>query len=112
EGVGRGTRVVLEAVLGPGLELLEVPARLGHADDRHVQVAALLHRLKRREDLLVREVSGRAVEHERVGAQGFGGHPAALLSAGAFSTCPPNSKRMAESSLSAKAASPRELKRS
>jgi hypothetical protein len=29
-----------------------------------------------------------------------------------FSTCPPNSKRMAESSLSAKSASPRELKRS
>ena len=33
--------VLLEAVLRPGLELLEVPARLGHADDRHVEVAAL-----------------------------------------------------------------------
>ena len=29
-----------------------------------------------------------------------------------FSTCPPNSKRIAESSLSANSASPRELKRS
>ena len=37
--------------------------------------------------------------------------PAGLLGR-TFSTWPPNSKRMAESSLSAKSASPRELKRS
>ena len=33
--------MLFQAVLGPGLELVQVPARLGHADDRHVEVAAL-----------------------------------------------------------------------
>ena len=59
--------VLLEAVVGPGPELFEVPARLRHADDRHVEVAALHHRLQRGKDLLVREIAGRAEEHERVG---------------------------------------------
>ena len=62
--------VLLEAVLGAGLELVERPAGLRHADDRHVEVAALHHRLQRGKDLLVREVAGRAEEHEGVGVRG------------------------------------------
>src|SRR5262249_25427503 len=72
-------------------------------------MAALHHRLQRGKDLLVREVAGRAVEDERVAARGA---HRALRSPGCFSRWPPNSKRMAERSLSAKSASPRELKRS
>src|SRR2546425_8771361 len=61
--------VLFEAVLGTGLELLELPAGLRHADDRHVEVAALHHRLQRRKDLLVGEIAGRAEEHEGVGVE-------------------------------------------
>ena len=49
------------------LQLLEVPAALGHADDRHIEVAALDHRLQRREDLLVRQIAGGAEEDQGVG---------------------------------------------
>ena len=104
--------VLLEAVARPGPELVEVPAGLGHADDRHVEVAALHHRLQRREDLLVGQIAGGAEEDQGVG-MGFAHRD--LLSpslAGGFSRCPPNSKRIADSSLSWKSASPRELKRS
>ena len=51
----------------PGLELVEVPAGLGHADDRHVEVAALHHRLQRREDLLVGQIAGGAEEDQGIG---------------------------------------------
>ena len=98
---------------GRAPELVEVPAGLGHADDRHVEVAALHHRLQRREDLLVGEVAGRAEEDQRVGVR-FA-HGRSLIRAryfAGFSTWPPNSKRIAESSLFWKSASPRELKRS
>ena len=47
-------------------ELIEVPARLRHADDRHVEVTVPDHRLQRREDLLVRQVAGGAEEDEGV----------------------------------------------
>ena len=57
----------LQAVLGAGLELVQVPARLGHADDRHVEVAAFHHRLQRREDFLVGQVAGGAEKHQGVG---------------------------------------------
>ena len=59
--------MLLEAVAARAPELVEVPAGLGDADHRHVEVAALDHRLQRREDLLVREVAGRAEEDQRVG---------------------------------------------
>ena len=113
-GEGRAVEpaVLLEAVARPRLELVEVPAGLGDADDRHVEVAALHHRLQRREDLLVGEVAGGAEEDERVGVRvAHRARPLASLAAG-FSTWPPNSKRIADSSLSGKSASPRELKRS
>ena len=59
--------MLLDAVAGAAAELLERPARLGDADDRHVEAAAPDHRLQRREDLLVGEVAGGAEEDERVG---------------------------------------------
>ena len=105
--------VFLDAVARPRLELVEGPAGLGHADDRHVQVAALHHRLQRREDLLVRQIAGGAEEDQGVGV-GFahGVSPFARYLPADFSRCPPNWKRMADSSLSWKSASPREVKRS
>src|SRR6185369_17710992 len=72
-------------------------------DDGHVEVAAACHRLQGGEDLLVREVAGRAEKDEGVGTRG--GHDF-------FSTWPPNSNRIAESRRSWNSASPRELKRS
>jgi hypothetical protein len=62
--------VLLEAVLHAGAELLVVPARLGDADDRNVEMGALQHRLQRREDLLVGQVPGGSEEDQGVGARG------------------------------------------
>ena len=59
--------VRLQAVLCTGPELIEAPPRLRDTDDRHVQMPALHHRLERREDLLVREVSRRAEEDQGIG---------------------------------------------
>ncbi len=59
--------VLLQAVFGARLELLQVPARLGHADHGHREMPALQHRLQRREDFLVREVARRAKENQCVG---------------------------------------------
>ena len=60
--------MLFEAVLGPRLELLEIPMRPGYADDGHVEVAAPDQRLEGREYLLVRQVAGSAEEDEGVGA--------------------------------------------
>ena len=76
------------------------------ADHGHVERAALRHRVQRREDLLEREVAARAEHDERIGAFGLHQEPAF------FSTCPPNSKRIAESTWCANSASPRDAKRS
>ena len=67
EGVGVEAAVLLDALSRPRLQLIEVPTRLGHADDRHVEVAALGHRLQRRKDLLEGQIAGRAEKDERVG---------------------------------------------
>ncbi len=88
--------VFLQAVFGPRLELVQIPARLGHADDRHVERAAFHHRLQRREDLLVSQVAGGPEEHQSVGMRSS--FIASCLPV--FSRCPPKPKRMAESSLS------------
>ena len=83
--------VLLDAFLRPRAQLVERPARLGHADDRHSEVAALGHRLQRGEDLLVCQIARRPEEHERVGV--CVAHLHHLLTRGtswAFSTCPPN----------------------
>ena len=114
ERVAVEAAVLLDALLRPRAQLVEGPAGLGHADDRHVEVAALGHRLQRREDLLVGQIAGRAEEHERVGMCVAHRCPCAHADhfVAAFSTWPPNWKRIAESSWFWKSASPRELKRS
>src|SRR5262245_27548101 len=56
-----------DAVLGSRLELIELPAGFGHADHRDVEVAPLGQRLEGGEDLLVRKISGRTEEHQRIG---------------------------------------------
>src|SRR5215469_16190721 len=56
----------LQTVLRPRLQLVETPIGLGHADNRHVKIATLQHRLQRREDLLVRQVARGAEEYERI----------------------------------------------
>jgi hypothetical protein len=75
--------VLLEAGLRAGVKLLEASAAFGDADDRHIERAALDHRLERGKDLLEGEVAGRAEKYQCV----------ALCLAHryfAFSTCPPN----------------------
>src|SRR3546814_219807 len=64
--------VVLEAVAGAFAQLVDRPARMGHADHRHVEPAARDHRLQRGKDLLVGKVAGGAEEHECVGSGGGG----------------------------------------
>ena len=59
--------VLAQAVAGALLQLVQVPARLGHADDRHVEVAARDQGLQRGKDLLVGQVARGAEEDERVG---------------------------------------------
>jgi len=92
-------------------ELVEPEAGLGDADDGHVQVTVLDHRLERREDFLVREIAGCAEDDERIGALGGdrrGGRRGPSNAGGGgtgwvmvvivvnyipstfFSTCPPN----------------------
>ena len=56
-----------QAVFRACLHLVEIPSRFGHANDRHVQVAALDHGLQRGENLLVGQVSCRAEENQSVG---------------------------------------------
>ena len=60
--------VAFEAGLGAVLQLFQVPARLGDADDRDVEPLVAHEGLKGREDLLVGEIAGRAEEDEGVGA--------------------------------------------
>src|SRR5262249_55681076 len=57
----------LDAVPGPGLELVEIPPSLGHTDDRRVEVTALDHGLQCRKDLLVGKIARSAEEHQRIG---------------------------------------------
>jgi hypothetical protein len=63
---GIDAAVLVEAVLGASLELFKIPAGLRHADDRHVEVAALHHCLQRGKDLLVRKIAGGAEEDDGI----------------------------------------------
>jgi hypothetical protein len=58
--------VLLQAIAGTRLKLLEGPGGVRHADDRHVQVAAPGHVIERGEDLLVGQISAGAEEDEGV----------------------------------------------
>ncbi len=110
--VCRGVQAAVlgETLLDPRLELVEVPARFRHCDDRHVEMPVTEHRLQRGKDLLVGQIARGAEKDNGIRLRDVHGEPPAA--APGFSTCPPNSDRIAESSLSAKSASPRELKRS
>src|SRR5581483_6018881 len=109
ESRGLDAAVLLDAVARPRAELIDLPAGFGHANDRHVEMAALDHRLQRRKNFLVGEIAGGAEKNQRIR---MGSFHSLFPYRPDFSRCPPNSKRIAESSLSAKSASPRELKRS
>src|SRR5882762_6536963 len=57
----------LETISGASFELVEVPARFGDTDDRHVEVTALQHRLERRKDFFVSQVARGAEENKGIG---------------------------------------------
>jgi hypothetical protein len=62
--------VLRHAVARASAQLIEGPPLLRHPDHGYVEVTAACHRLQRGEDLLVREVPGRAEEDEGVGTRG------------------------------------------
>ena len=106
--------VLLDRLARPRLQLVEVPPGARDADHRHVEEPAFDHRLQGRIELLVGEIACRAEEDECVGC--WFAHRGLAMSnvicPAGFSWWPPNWWRIAESSLSAKSASPRELNRS
>src|SRR5262249_52911518 len=61
------TAVLLDTVARPGTQLVDAPAGPRYANHRHVEMAALRHRLQRGEYLLVRQVARGPEEHQRVG---------------------------------------------
>src|SRR5579862_5251901 len=67
---GKGARIdaamLLQTLVRPRAERIEVRRRLRDADDRDLEVATSDQRLKGRKDLPEREVSRRAKEHERI----------------------------------------------
>src|SRR5262249_55727124 len=85
--------VFLDAVTRPCPKLVGGPVGSGHADHRSVKATTLYHRLQRRENLLVGQISGRAEEDQGVGVRIA--HSFLLFSRGylpaTFSMCPPNS---------------------
>ncbi len=91
EGRAVETAVLFEAVLRTRPQLVEGPGGLGHADDRHVEMAAFDHGLQRGEDFLVSQVARCAEEDEGIGLGRIHDRLsyAAPLPAG-FSRCPPN----------------------
>ncbi len=67
ESGGIESAVLFKTVLGAGPELVELPAGLGHADDRHLEMAALQHRLQGWKNLLVGQISGGPKENQGIG---------------------------------------------
>src|SRR5439155_14479941 len=59
--------VFLQTISCPGLQLVEVPACFGDADDRNVEVPALQHRLQSREDFFVSQVARGAEKDKSIG---------------------------------------------
>src|SRR6476620_2775902 len=58
--------MLFDAIARPLAQLIEIPTLLGDADHGHVQLAMLQHRLKRRKDFFVRQISRGAKEDESV----------------------------------------------
>src|SRR2546428_7132953 len=61
--------VFLKAVKGSRPELIKIPARLRHPNDRHVQVSALHHALQRRKNLFVGQIARCSEEDQGVRMQ-------------------------------------------
>src|SRR5260370_18249187 len=59
--------MLLQTVLRPSLQLVEVPPSLRHANHRNIEGATLDHRLQRRKNLLIRKIASRTEEHQRIG---------------------------------------------
>ena len=112
-------------------EVVVGPVAPGDADDGHVELASALHVVERREQLSLGEVAGGAEQHEGIGLRQPPTEPrrrAALrgwpTSAGTvwsssvigcsrfFSAWPPKPARIAESTLFATSARPRDVNRS
>src|SRR6266436_6425883 len=59
--------VFLQAVVRPRAKLIQIPSGFGYTDHGYIKMSALHHRLQRRENLLVGQVTGCAEEDQRVG---------------------------------------------
>src|SRR5580700_9760149 len=99
----------LDAVRRALLQPLQTPLRKSHADHRDIERALFGQRVQGREDHLVGKIARHSEHHQRVGFRRS--HQAPFPSA-VFSLWPPNWKRIAERTLSAKSSAPCELKRS
>jgi hypothetical protein len=56
----------LQAVVRPRAKLINIPSGFGYADDGHIEMSSLYHRLQGREDLFVSKIACGPEEHERV----------------------------------------------
>src|SRR5262249_4753263 len=64
------TAVVLQAIFGASLQLIERPSGLGNPDNRDVETFVANEPLDGSENLLICEIAGGAKEHQRVGLKG------------------------------------------
>ena len=79
-------------------QLRQAPFRGGDAHHRHIEHAALGHRVERRKDHLVGEVAGHAEDHQRIGRASCGYGYCPSQRPAFFSSCPPNCFRIADRS--------------
>src|SRR5262245_45018571 len=66
ESGGLQPAMFLKAVMRPRPELVEIPTSFGHADDRHIQVSTLDHRLQCRENLFVGQIPSRTEKDQSI----------------------------------------------
>src|SRR5690242_7872072 len=71
---GIQSSVFFQAVLRPLLNPVQAPGFPRYADNRDVKRAALYHRLQRRENFLVGQITGGAEKHQRVSTSTVFGH--------------------------------------
>src|SRR6266446_1053908 len=64
---GIDSAVFLQAVVRPRAKLIKIPSGFGYTDHRYIKMSALHHRLQRRENLLVGQVTGCTEEDQSVG---------------------------------------------
>ena len=67
KGLGMNAAMLLNAVLGASLQLVQIPAGLGHADDRQFEALIADQPLQRRKNLFVRQVARSAQKHKCIG---------------------------------------------